>query len=206
MTKEPKKIVLEDQEDSQESETQILPPTIKKEANPAATSTKPLLHSLENMPKSSNSKNPLTTILLAFLIVSLGIGSGYALNKARAQSPATVKQANITKTAEEAQEQGVKVGDVIGNPDAQTFKDKAEGVVVKGGVDGEGSHHLLRPGGPSQSVYLTSSVFDLDQLDGHKVKIWGETFAARKAGWLMDVGRVEVVELNAEKPFEEKAN
>jgi hypothetical protein len=50
---------------------------------------------------------------------------------------------------------------------------------------------------------MTSSVIDLDPFIDHKVKIWGDTFAAQKANWLMDVGRVEVVELNAQKPFEE---
>ena len=60
----------------------------------------------------------------------------------------------------------------------------------------------MRPGGESQNVYLTSSVVDLDLFVDHKIRIWGETFSAQKAGWLMDVGRVEVIELNVEKPSE----
>ena len=36
-----------------------------------------------------------------------------------------------------------------------------------------------------------------------KVKVWGETFKGQTAGWLMDVGRVQVVELDAEPPVEE---
>ena len=62
----------------------------------------------------------------------------------------------------------------------------------------------MRPGGPSQNVYLTSSVVDLNLFVDHKVQIWGESFAAHKAGWLMDVGRVKILELNAPKPFEEE--
>src|SRR5690606_34753788 len=117
--------------------------------------------------------------------------------KVAGQSTPTTQQ---TVSPEQIAEDGVKVGDIIGTKD-NTFKDSAEGVLVKGGIDGEGSHHLMRPGGPAQNVYLTSSVLDLDELENHKVKVWGETFAAQKAGWLMDVGRVEVVELNAEKPY-----
>jgi hypothetical protein len=82
---------------------------------------------------------------------------------------------------------------VVGVEDTETFKDTAEGKLEKGGLNGEGSHHLVRPGGESQTVYLTSSIVDLDKFVGSKVKIWGETFAAQKAGWLMDVGRLEVL-------------
>jgi hypothetical protein len=33
-----------------------------------------------------------------------------------------------------------------------------------------------------------------------EVKIWGETFKGQQAGWLMDVGRVEVIEVEGEQP------
>ena len=59
----------------------------------------------------------------------------------------------------------------------------------------EGSHKLLRPGGPSQTAYLTSSVLDLNQFKGKCVQVWGETFASQKAGWLMDVGRIKILEV-----------
>ncbi len=64
----------------------------------------------------------------------------------------------------------------------------------KGGLEGEGSHKLIRPGGDDQTVYLTSSIVDLDKFAGHKVKVWGETFSSQKAGWLMDVGKLKVLE------------
>jgi hypothetical protein len=35
---------------------------------------------------------------------------------------------------------------------------------------------------------------DLDRFVNHKVTVWGETFAAQKVGWLMDVGAVKVLE------------
>lgn len=95
---------------------------------------------------------------------------------------------------------GLKEGDVVGVSDTKTFKDSVKGVLDKGGFEGEGSHKLLRPGGPSQTVYLTSSVIDLDEFVGHEVTVWGETFNGLKAGWLMDVGRVKVEKLNAPLP------
>jgi len=76
--------------------------------------------------------------------------------------------------------------------DKKTFKDSAEGVLREGGIDGEGNFHLERPGGVSQNVYLTSTTVDLSNYIGKKVKVWGQTFQAEKAGWLMDVGSVEM--------------
>lgn len=80
-----------------------------------------------------------------------------------------------------------------GIQDKKTFKDKAEGILREGGIDGEGQFHLERPGGESQNVYLTSTTVDLSQYLGKKVRVWGETFKAEKAGWLMDVGLIEIL-------------
>ncbi len=76
--------------------------------------------------------------------------------------------------------------------DKKTFKDSAEGIMREGGIDGEGNFHLERPGGLSQNVYLTSTTVDLSDYIGKKVKVWGQTFQADKAGWLMDIGSVEM--------------
>jgi len=85
-------------------------------------------------------------------------------------------------------------GTEAGISDESTFKDTAEGKLESGGIDGEGTHHLERPGGISQNVYITSSNVDLQKFVGRKVKVDGKTFAAEKAGWLMDVGQLEVLE------------
>lgn len=84
----------------------------------------------------------------------------------------------------------------VGIKDDRTFRDTAEGKIkVNDNSDiPEGSHQLLRPGGPSQTAYLSSSVLDLGQFTGKCVQVWGETFAAQKAGWLMDVGRVKILD------------
>jgi hypothetical protein len=140
-------------------------------------------------------------IILFVVIIGLGIGTGYLINT-RSGSAGTTLIGGNTKIQSSVPSSGLKVGDVIGNADEKTFKDNSTGVLEEGGVGGEGSHHLVREGGVSQTVYLTSSVVDLDEFVGHKVTVWGETFAAQKAGWLMDVGRVKVEELNATPPEE----
>lgn len=84
-------------------------------------------------------------------------------------------------------------GQSFGSTDKQAFPDTTEGVLKEGGIDGEGAYHLERPGGVSQNVYLTSTVIDLSDFLGAKVKIWGKTYEGEKAGWLMDVGRLQIL-------------
>lgn len=158
------------------------------------TEAKKLVRSLDQKPKPQGVK----TALVIFSIIFAGVLSGLGLSVISRGRMSIGGQK--PKSSEEIAQAGVKVGDVVGIKDKETFRDNAEGVLVTGGVDGEGSHHLVRPGGKSQNVYLTSSIVDLDLFVDHQVKVWGETFAAQRAGWLMDVGRVEVIELNAELP------
>src|SRR5258708_445786 len=125
-------------------------------------------------------------IFIFFGAVILGILSGFGLSRnssISSQSTATV--ANLSNASK---------GTIIGSNDTKTFKNQAEGIVKKGGIDGEGAYHLVRPGGESQNVYLTSSSVDLNALLDRKIKVWGQTQKARSAGWLMDVGRVEILE------------
>ena len=136
---------------------------------------------------TSSKRFPFKKIVLALLIVVAGGLTGYLLAEKKSAS----QPASSTTVSEQS---AVKKGMVVGISDEKTFRDSAEGKLVRGGINGEGSHHLERPGGESQNVYLTSSVIDLDLFVGHKVKVWGETFAAQKAGWLMDVGKLEVLE------------
>ena len=53
---------------------------------------------------------------------------------------------------------------------------------------------LLREGGESQTAYLTSSVLDLDMFIGRKVQVWGQTFDSTNVAWLMDIGKIKVLE------------
>lgn len=122
-------------------------------------------------------------IVYALLII-LGIGTGYLLSTNR-----NLVGGGLGNTFTAG-----KADNATGNTDTKVFKDSAEGTLEKGGINGEGTHKLIREGGESQTAYLVSSSVDLDTYIGKKVKVWGETFAAKKAAWLMDVGKVEILE------------
>lgn len=125
--------------------------------------------------------------LLMFLLVIAGGFSGFFLAKIKAGS-VSLGGTEVPKI--------ITKGEVVGSTDTEAFKDKAVGVLekIENGAQAEGTHKLIREGGPSQAAYLISSVIDMDQFTGHKVEIWGETFYSDKVGWLMDVGRLEVLE------------
>lgn len=126
-------------------------------------------------------KSPSFPILLVIILtVGLGILTGFFVAKKQG-----VNNQNIDNQLSTAKASGIS--------DKSTFKDKAEGILKEGGIDGEGNFHLERPGGLSQNVYLTSSTVDLQRYVNRKVRVWGATFQAQKAGWLMDVGYVELL-------------
>lgn len=150
---------------------------------------------ISNTPTPTIKMKSFPKLPLVVVAIVLGVASGFALYKLLPTNPTTTGV-----TADGQLTGGIKVGDVVGNADEQTFRDHAEGVIEKGTLSGEGSHSLIREGGPSKTANLTSSVIDLDQFDGARVEVWGETFSALKSGWLMDVGRIKVLELNAPKP------
>ncbi|MBI4004903.1 hypothetical protein HY358_02080 [Candidatus Roizmanbacteria bacterium] len=117
-------------------------------------------------------------IIVAALVV--GLGGGFLVSRLKSAGELSAKKEPKEKVA--------------GIADKKTFRDQAEGYLKEGGIDGEGNFHLQRPGGASQNVYLTSTTVDLSLYVGKKVRVWGETFNAEKAGWLMDVGLVELLQ------------
>jgi hypothetical protein len=124
------------------------------------------------------------TIVIFVLAILLGTGVGYAIAGpgAGGGSLSPGKMIGLKNPSKSA---GVK--------DDKKFPDKAEGKLKDGGIEGEGNFHLERPGGDSQNVYLTSSIVDLSEYIGKKVRVHGQTFSGKKAGWLMDVGYVEIL-------------
>lgn len=141
--------------------------------------------------KRLNLKEILIPAGIILGIILLGGVTGYFLATRWGQVVGPTSSKQLMGGAELIQgpkEAGIK--------DIKTFKDTTQGKIeVNDNKDiPEGSHKLLRPGGPSQTAYLTSSVLDLNQFLGKCVQIWGETFAAQKAGWLMDVGRVKILD------------
>lgn len=119
----------------------------------------------------------------AVVIVVAGVAGGYLLSGGKPM----VAGSSVAPGA-------INSGKEVGVSDTATFSDTAQGVIQAGGLNGEGTHQLVRDGGPSQTVYLVSSIVDLDQFVGKKVEVRGQTFKAQKAAWLMDVGRVKILD------------
>ena len=137
------------------------------------------------VPPRKEEYSSMNTIIIGVYIVLLvlGAGTGYLLSGGKSGTSASGQEGGMINTKT-----------VVGSTDTQTFKDSAEGTIEKGGVNGEGTHKLIREGGPSQTAFLISSVVDLDTYAGKKVRVWGQTMAAKKAQWLMDIGKIEMLE------------
>ena len=145
---------------------------------------KPITSSLRPAPSKFSPKKVLP-VLLILIIVGAGIASGLIMSS-RNKSAAAGAANSVA---------GDDVTQEVKQSFNQTFSNEAEGTIEKNETldkYAQGTHKLLREGGESQTAYLTSSVLDLDQYIGKKVKVFGETFGSSQVGWLMDVGKVEV--------------
>lgn len=138
-------------------------------------------------------------ILIAIVAILAGSATGVGAFKLQSKSDPLLSGEPIQQVAGDT----VKNGDVFGSAEEANFKDSAEGFLEIGGFEGEGSHKLLRPGGDTQTVYLVSTVTELDKFDGMNVKVWGETYKGQKVGWLMDVGRIQVINTEGQPPSED---
>lgn len=151
---------------------------------------KELIHDLSTSKKKGSPDDSMKKQLIftVVIVLILGIGTGYiASNVTGSTKKGPISINNNSSTS------SIGKGFTAGVNDTKAFPDTAEGTVESGGIDGEGAFHLVRPGGDSQNVYMTSSAVDLSQFVGRKVKVWGQTQTAQKAGWLMDVGKIEVL-------------
>ncbi len=155
-----------------------------EELNTTPMSSEAVVHPLE----STGTPFPWTSLIVFLVVVLLGVGTGYLL------SHLVSSKTSLMTSTTSSQGGMLAKGTVVGSTDLTTFKDTATGTLQQGGINGEGQYHLVRPGGDSQNVYLTSSIVDLSQFVGKKVTVHGETQKAQYAGWLMDVGQVEVME------------
>lgn len=132
---------------------------------------------------SSKPKKTFFLIITILVAILLGGAAGYMIKNATTSSPTIAKDGTSQKTGGSS---------AYGTKDTKLYPDSATGTLREGGIEGEGTHRIERPGGPSQNVYVTSSTIDLGTLEGKKITVWGKTYASTKAGWLMDVGYVEV--------------
>lgn len=151
------------------------------------TPEKPLLHNFDTSSVQTKNNWPLVAGVIVAAVI-LGILTGYG--GSFFGNGMSLADKNGTQEKEGASEDSVTSAGIL---DKKTFKDQAEGKLQEGGFEGEGSFHLERKGGESQNVYLTSSTVDLSQFIDKNVRVWGATFSAQKAGWLMDVGYIEVI-------------
>src|SRR3989344_108222 len=150
-----------------------------------ATAQKSIIHNLDgkSMKKQTKLNASLPLLILAVAIVFSGGVTGYVL----AQNKSSKTVVSVTGGGTTAEGLSKIVGVASAN-----CKDTGEGDLKEGGTeDSVGSHHLERPGGISQNIYLVSSVVTLDDYVGKKVRVTGETFASEKAGWFMDVCKLE---------------
>lgn len=147
-----------------------------------------LVKDINNISPKTNLKEILLPAVIILSIILAGLGTGYILAGRKTSKSSLTAMLKGEKVISGSKEVGIK--------DEKVFKDSAEGrIEVNDRVKvEEGSHKLIRSGGESQTAYLTSSVVDLNQFIGKCVQIWGETFSAQKAGWLMDVGRVKILD------------
>lgn len=142
---------------------------------------------MKQFPKKKG-KDTVFLVAGALVVVLAGVGTGWLLSGAASAEKSTTGPGSQVTVGEQkdAKEAGIT--------DEETFRDSAEGVLVEEGIEGEGTHHLERGLGPEKDVYLTSTVIDLQSFVNKKVQVWGETISARKAGWLMDVGKIKVID------------
>lgn len=132
------------------------------------------------MLKNFDFKKMWPFVVGAFLVVVAGVGGGWLINSKLLHRSAAAPGATVTSTSAGVLDPNVKYNN-------------ATGQLLEGGIGNEGTHHLDTGNGPGHFVYLTSSVIDLQNYVGNKVEVWGETLASKKAPWLMDVSKVQIV-------------
>ncbi len=138
-------------------------------------------------PTKTPRRKSLILLFIGLIVVIAGSVSGWFLSKKGSPNAFSGGPTPIVSEKEAKGSSGMVADEAV-------FSDTAKGLLVEGGIKGEGTHHLDRDLGEQKYVYLTSSVIDLQSFVGKKVQVWGETLAAQNAGWLMDVGRVKVIE------------
>lgn len=135
-------------------------------------------------PSSFPKKTLIILAASAVTIVAAGSLTGYFLSRRNITSSSTT--GSTTKE--------VRTDKEVGSLDTKTFRDSAQGKLEKGSFKGEGTHKLILDNNPKNAAYLISSIVDLDEFVGKRVEVWGETIKAQHVPWLMDVGRVKILD------------
>ena len=142
---------------------------------------------MKEFPKDNSNKHTMLIVIGAFLVVLVGVGTGWMLAGGSSGS-GSLSPSDVAPGAKESETEA-------GIMDESGFEEEAPvGMLVEGGIEGEGTHYLDRGLGEEKNVYLTSTVLDLQSFVGKEVQVWGNTVAAQNAPWLMDVGKLKVVD------------
>ncbi len=164
-------------------------PTLNNSSPVSPVARVPEPHVLKKFPgNASSAKENVVVVVLSILVVGVGVLTGWLLSGSRL-TPAG-EERKLQVTSESASTNSLEEGQVV---DSQKYGE-VEGVLVKGGIKGEGTHHIERDNNPARYVYLSSTVIDLDKYTGKKVKIWGETISSVNAPWLMDVVKIKTID------------
>ncbi|MBX4205744.1 hypothetical protein KW795_00950 [Candidatus Microgenomates bacterium] len=162
--------------------------------NPMPTQSAPQTNSQPNpmMKKvntGSSGKNKYLMVVVAVLVVLAGVAIGWKMSGSSIGSGGLGQTLGSENVAPGAKQTSTEAG-----IESEDCKDNAEGTLEEGGIDGEGTHHLVRSADASKNVYLGSTVVDLQSYIGKKVKVTGQTISGKKAGWLMDVCKIKITE------------
>ena len=138
-------------------------------------------------------------VVAALVLLGVGVGlilgqkqpsSNTAAKTAAQETPGALKTVSTDSITDPSQ---LEIGKMYGS-NSPIFKDKATGIIEKGGINGVGTHTLKRAGGVTQNAALTSSILDLDLFVGKTVEVTGETNASNKAGWFLDIGSIKITQ------------
>ncbi len=125
-----------------------------------------------------------TKLLLVISVTSIVLlGSGLGL---------LISRKNLPKVEGIATQQLIKTNKQAGVKDCKG--DQATGTLEKTSGKEQGTHKLIRDGGPSQTIYMVSSVIDLEEYVGKKMDICGDTQKLQGVSWFMDVTQIKIVE------------
>lgn len=123
----------------------------------------------------------LLVIISAVSIILLGSGLGLLVSRKKSLKIEGASTEQLVKTDKQA---GIK----------NCKGDQATGTLEKTSGKEQGTHKLIREGGPSQTIYMVSSVIDLEEYVGKKMDICGDTQKLQGVSWFMDVTQVKIVE------------
>lgn len=153
-----------------------------------------LVHNIDDSSQTGRGSNSFIILLvISFFVIAAGSGTGYIL--ANLDSTAQVASDNPAQSSSpEGTTRVAKTGEE-GINDDELFPDEAEGELKlnDGSLSKEGTHMLIREGGPDKTAFLTSSVIDLTKYEGKRVTVKGQTLSSQTAGWFMDVGWIKVL-------------